>query len=624
MKKMLLTLSALTMLSGVSVAGVKAINPSLTAVPFHFLYRWHNLDLDNMQVELPSAKFYLLNPSDPNSTEVGVEEEGDAVKISMRNFLNERVLSRSVFRVGSAAGDAAGTAFLIGGNLVLTNNHVLGLPQGVNEESLNATQMAEGRSCGLFNAKLNDLDDNTLKCKKVHYCNVKQDFCLIELEDLNGAEISESISPLSLASKVKFNSAMVTTLIGNTYGFGIQASSGNGFFDGKEMTAGYVFHMNPMFEGSSGSPIFNADGIVNAINHSYSATPGAISDIAYNLGTSSEFILNDLNNFCARANKKEVCAKIKIDQALDKDLWHSELERIYEPSLALDQKKMRDSAFQQCLRSITGISGNAFLYEAESVAFNSNLSCLQFGEELSENEKALLKEDVKGRMLSLYRFASTIGSKSKIKESLKTCIGTKKQYSEECILDQWMENNSKGIMRFLSKDMSDETLAGVSGLLGSISNAFVNPQVIGQALAALIVEEEEEQMMAYFLKRLQETKSVTLTEKEVLFDGVSSTLLQGKIHEELMDSYFKAKKISFDLSLFQVLVYTKTAIMYEMVSLESNMVSPLFQLGRMWKTHGPFFSAKTFYLNLKKVLQMDDATITELEPFIAEVVRLLK
>ncbi len=65
-----------------------------------------------------------------------------------------------------------GTAFHVGGNLVLTSQHVLSVSR------------ANTKECKRFSIRLNsNQKDKILKCKKVHYCHRNLDFCLIEMQD---------------------------------------------------------------------------------------------------------------------------------------------------------------------------------------------------------------------------------------------------------------------------------------------------------------------------------------------------------------------------------------------------------------------------------------------------------
>lgn len=124
-----------------------------------------------------------------------------------------------------------GTAFSIGENLVLTNNHVL-------EESFR-----NHKECSDF--QLLDSKGNTFDCKTVHFCSAELDVCLIEMFPLiktrrdcflcarTKYEVSLSQGPslkLKLTFAVDYGQSQKTilTAIGNTGGYGIHYSQGRG------------------------------------------------------------------------------------------------------------------------------------------------------------------------------------------------------------------------------------------------------------------------------------------------------------------------------------------------------------------------------------------------------------
>ncbi len=153
--------------------------------------------------------------------------------------------------------DRRGSAFSIGNNLVITNHHVL-------DESFKNTTF-----CNDF--QLKDYKGRTFDCKKIHYCNSKHDFCLIEMKPIikiertcftcRGTKMNISLEG-ELKLKNNFSTLTpdeeVTTAIGNSAGLGIHLSQGQGLLLTKEWTYFYA----PTTKGNSGGPLLNSEGEV--------------------------------------------------------------------------------------------------------------------------------------------------------------------------------------------------------------------------------------------------------------------------------------------------------------------------------------------------------------------------
>lgn len=154
-----------------------------------------------------------------------------------------------------------GTAFSIGENLVLTNNHVL------DETFKNTTE------CSDFEVK--DHIGETYDCKTVHYCSAELDVCLIEMQTKTKTkrdcflcsgtkyEVSLAQGP-SLKLKASFKPEVekwdetITTAIGNSQGWGIHYSQGKGISFAKDR----MYFWAPISKGNSGGALLNNEGLV--------------------------------------------------------------------------------------------------------------------------------------------------------------------------------------------------------------------------------------------------------------------------------------------------------------------------------------------------------------------------
>ena len=173
--------------------------------------------------------------------------------------------------------DRFGTAFHVGGDLVLTNLHVLSFSD------------RDGSSCGGFEITLNyNQGRKRLECKQVLHCNKGMDYCLIEMERRwAGERLSLQKAPI-LRLNPTHSGEVKTIAIGNSRGFGIHASMGKGFIRHNQ---GEKFHA-PIFAGNSGGPVFNEKGEVIAVTRAQSQE--LYSNNAYNIGIPVKLIQRDL------------------------------------------------------------------------------------------------------------------------------------------------------------------------------------------------------------------------------------------------------------------------------------------------------------------------------------------
>ncbi|WP_408096072.1 serine protease [Peredibacter sp. HCB2-198] len=216
------------------------------------------------------------------------------VTLSAEQYETFKTLSMPVFRMIPDPNypngeDRQGTAFSIGENLVLTNNHVL------DREFKNTT------SCADFQVKNNE--GHTFDCKKVHFCHVKEDVCLIEMRPTTirkkdcafcrseKIEVSLADGP-SLKLKAHYSpldpDKEVTTAIGNSGAWGIHISQGRGIGRNKY---GLLFWA-PIRGGNSGGPLLNDENLVIGIVKAETpAKRSQFTNFVYNIATDSETII---------------------------------------------------------------------------------------------------------------------------------------------------------------------------------------------------------------------------------------------------------------------------------------------------------------------------------------------
>lgn len=183
-----------------------------------------------------------------------------------------------------------GTAFSIGNNLVLTNNHVL-------DESFQNT-----KDCADF--QILDHSGETFDCKTVHYCNPRHDICLIEMEPkivtkregcifCRGTKVELSLAQgPSLKLKSQYapenKDAEILTAIGNSAGLGIHFSQGRGLMFNKDRTYFYA----PITKGNSGGPLLNNEGLVVGVIKLQSKTLiHTDPDEAFNIAAPIELVI---------------------------------------------------------------------------------------------------------------------------------------------------------------------------------------------------------------------------------------------------------------------------------------------------------------------------------------------
>lgn len=184
-----------------------------------------------------------------------------------------------------------GTAFSIGENLILTNNHVL------DESFQNTTECAD--------FELLDFKNEKWECKTVHFCSPEHDVCLIEMKTkiktkrdcflCSGTkyEISLANGP-SLKLKAAFKPEVekwletITTAIGNSRGYGIHYSQGKGVSFARDN----LYFWAPITKGNSGGPLLNDENLVIGVVKQQSKTLiSTDANEAYNVAVPSETVI---------------------------------------------------------------------------------------------------------------------------------------------------------------------------------------------------------------------------------------------------------------------------------------------------------------------------------------------
>ena len=219
---------------------------------------------------------------------------GNHFNVSEKTYDRAIKLSQSVYRASPGEGSGHGTAFHITGNLILTSQHVL------SPSRKNTTQ------CKSFRIQLNANQKNkTVKCKKVHFCEIYYDFCLIEMQEhRKGYSVSKD-PDLTLTSKMPYSDETKTMVIGNPMGAGLHASTGFGLEDLNSVLKFYA----PVFGGNSGGPVFNENNEVIGITRTQ--TLKLISNESYNTASPMRMVLEFLNlELNDRANIKNLLKKV--------------------------------------------------------------------------------------------------------------------------------------------------------------------------------------------------------------------------------------------------------------------------------------------------------------------------
>lgn len=338
MRKAIIGLGALVY-SSLTLAGPDVIIPSKAIDHLFYLYKDYSV-VEN-EVKVTGQNFTRTGPN-----QLAHDEKGHKATIPFSSFSFYRYLGASVFKAKTGGGGGAGTASLVGKNLVLTNQHVL------------ATDNKK-KECRQFEIYLDDQEKHAVSCKRVLYCDT-QDFCLAEMNQYNGKDLSDLVRPLSLKSSQE-TKAKKLLIVGNAYGLGIQGSSGSDYKYVKKgsISGGYYFdenvlvHHTPTLSGSSGSPVFNEQGEVVGLNYANNSLKGFVDDNAHNMAVPSSYIVSQLKKNLEESDYNN----LSIDQKISSNIiskYNDQLKESFEiaSNIQLDQNLILSAIDKNNLKDI--------------------------------------------------------------------------------------------------------------------------------------------------------------------------------------------------------------------------------------------------------------------------------
>ena len=268
-------------------AGAYSINPERTLTPLVDIFSSQNKRLDATKMEV-RVSTYNKSGELSGSAKLQMPIAQYETALTQASAVFRMIPSSAVTVAGGEGMIYEGTAFHIGHNLVLTNQHVL------SPDRTNTTE------CGVFQLRGNNNDD-VFSCKKVHYCNATEDVCLIEMnpakrcknllctkkefvELKNGPVLRLKAEPtLDLALRDQ----SVMNCIGNTMARGIHFSQGRGL----QLRGDMLYFFAPLRPGNSGGPLIGADGLVWGVVKLESGGD-KVSNQAYNIAESSEKVIS--------------------------------------------------------------------------------------------------------------------------------------------------------------------------------------------------------------------------------------------------------------------------------------------------------------------------------------------
>jgi S1-C subfamily serine protease len=238
----------------ISLQGLASINPSRTVTPLLDIYGGTKVQdgLVKVSVTTHTGKGELT-------------KKGSHQLIPSEFFETLKAWSSPVFRMLPADRGQdetrMGTAFHIGHDLVLTNQHVL------DPTRKNLTECKDFR--------IVDHSGKSFACEKIIFCKNPDDICLIKMKPSEPScpifckdrkRLAEGPSARIRASYVPTpneEAESIITVIGNSMGLGIHVSQGRGVRLSVTTRDPYAIHFYaPATKGNSGGAIFDETGVV--------------------------------------------------------------------------------------------------------------------------------------------------------------------------------------------------------------------------------------------------------------------------------------------------------------------------------------------------------------------------
>lgn len=278
-----------TCLSSQVLAAPESINTQNTLLHLFEIFDGYTI-YNNGNVKVRGVE---LNRNNEEYTEKG---NSFIISKSTFDFYHNKGLSTFEATPGDNS-NSFGSAFHVGANFLLTNQHVL------------STSRRNSTECKRFRIKLNyDQFNLKVNCKKVHYCDRDKDYCLIEMHEYPRGQSLSDKEGYTLSTEIIYAPDEEHYIFGNSRGFGIHASKGKGLrYFNQDSFRFYA----PVFGGNSGGPIFNMQGEVIGIVKQQSAL--LYGEDAYNVGISIKEVLRDLE---LNLEDKSILEKLNIKNSL--------------------------------------------------------------------------------------------------------------------------------------------------------------------------------------------------------------------------------------------------------------------------------------------------------------------